>query len=391
MSEDALFRICMITLPLPKMEGGNLFLSNFIRLLEPLASAMFVITGNFPEDTISDKKIHIRNLPRAPEKQSMLIKVPKFILTQLRICFHLVKVAKEAEIILFFLEGSYLLLPMLTAKLLRKRTILIATGSGPKTARQVYKERVFGMGGFIFYYVVSILEELVRRLSDRIVVDMPGLISGLGLGKYRSKISFGVTSGSPLDTRLFKPKNRPSERRTLVGFVGRISAEKGIINFVRATPLMLEQCNEIDFFIGGEGPLLNEVQEELENSYCRDSVTLAGWIPHEKLPTYLNKLKLLVIPSYTEMMCIIMWEAMACGTPVLATPVGAVPDVIKDGENGFILRDNSPQCIADSVVKTLNHPKLDEIAQAARASVDKGDTYQAATEGYQTIFKSLMK
>ena len=50
---------------------------------------------------------------------------------------------------------------------------------------------------------------------------------------------------------------------------------------------------------------------------------------------------------------------MGCGTPVLATSVGGVPDVIKDKETGFIMEDNSPECIAENIERVLNHPDLD--------------------------------
>jgi glycosyltransferase involved in cell wall biosynthesis len=84
-----------------------------------------------------------------------------------------------------------------------------------------------------------------------------------------------------------------------------------------------------------------------------------------------------------------MLEAMACGTPVLATPVGAIPDVIKDGETGFIMEDNSPECIARNIIRALNHPNLEQIAQNARALVEKEFTFEKAVERYREILDSL--
>ena len=80
---------------------------------------------------------------------------------------------------------------------------------------------------------------------------------------------------------------------------------------------------------------------------------------------------------------------MACGTPVLATPVGAIPDVIKDGVTGFIMKDNSPECIAENVIRALEHPNLDEIVKNARELIEKDFTYEAAGERYRKILGSI--
>ena len=80
---------------------------------------------------------------------------------------------------------------------------------------------------------------------------------------------------------------------------------------------------------------------------------------------------------------------MACGTPVLATPVGGVPGVIKDGETGFIMENNSPECIAKNVMRALEHPNLDKIIKNARELVEKEFTYEAAVERYRKILENI--
>lgn len=80
---------------------------------------------------------------------------------------------------------------------------------------------------------------------------------------------------------------------------------------------------------------------------------------------------------------------MGCDTPVLATSVGGVPDLIKDDETGFIMKDNSPECVAENVMRALEHPNLDEITKNARALVEREFTYEAAVEMYRKILENI--
>ena len=80
---------------------------------------------------------------------------------------------------------------------------------------------------------------------------------------------------------------------------------------------------------------------------------------------------------------------MGCGTPVLVTSVGSIPDVIKDGNIGFIMKDNSSECIAETVIRALEHLELEKIVKNARALVEWEFTYEAVVERYRTILKEL--
>ena len=106
--------------------------------------------------------------------------------------------------------------------------------------------------------------------------------------------------------------------------------------------------------IGGSGPLFDEVKTYLKDAGISEFVDLLGWIHHDELPKYLCSLRLLIIPSFTEGLPNIMLEAMASGTPVLATPVGAIPDIIIDKKTGFIMENNSPPCIAKNVKRVFS-------------------------------------
>jgi glycosyltransferase involved in cell wall biosynthesis len=381
-------KLCVITQPLPKIKGGHVLVSNFLKILEPLSNKIFVITANFPEDLVLDRKIHIKNVKCDSKKETMWIRTFKYILTQLRISLKLIKISKNVDIVIFFVGGMALLLPMLSAKLMRKKVVLIATGSGSESAKRIYDKRLFGTGGFIFSHILGILEKINYNLTDKIVVYSEGLVYQLGLERYKDKI---LPRGARfVDTELFKTKKSIHERNNLVGYIGRLSEEKGVQNLIQAIPRVLEATKDVNFLIIGDGKLRNIAEEFVSKKNIKDKISLIGWIQHDELPDYLNKLKLVVLSSYnTEGLPNVVLEAMACSTPVLATPVGAIPDIITNSETGFIMGNNNPECIVENVIRALNYPNLDEIVKNARELVEKEFTYEAAVERYRKILENI--
>jgi len=175
-----------------------------------------------------------------------------------------------------------------------------------------------------------------------------------------------------------------------VGYVGRLSEEKGILNFVKAIPEILKERDGAKFLLVGDGQLRGKVEKYLNDMDLTDNVKLMGWIPHDELSEYLNELKLMIIPSYTESGPQVLLEAMACGTPVLATLVGIIPDIIKDGETGFIMENNSPQCIAENTIRALEYPNLGRIVKNAKKVIEDEFTYKAAIERYKKILEDIL-
>jgi glycosyltransferase involved in cell wall biosynthesis len=309
------------------------------------------------------------------------------MLAQVKISINLIRIYSKIDVVFLFLNTP--IFPVLVASLLNKRVIIITTGSGSSIAERrlaIYKYDIIAK---FVSNISKVLEKINYTLSDCIVVYSKSIISQLGLEKHRNKIL--IAPRHFLDFDKFRIKKKFNERANLVGYIGRLSEEKGVMNFVSTIPLILKEWREIKFLIGGDGLLLNKIKEELKKSGSYDKVTITGAIPHGEIPDYLNKLKLLVLPSYTEGLPNIMLEAMACGTPVLATPVGGVPDVIEDEETGFILEDNTPETISDRITKALNNTKLIDIAKNAEEIIKEEYTYEKAVERYRGIIHEIIE
>lgn len=366
----------------------EVFLANFIEILEPICGEIFVITGNTLFSGEHNKKIHIIKMKSVDfnKNKSGFIWVLKQVLIQLKTSFNLFKIYKNIDIVVFYFGARIYLLPMLLAKLRGKKTIVTMTGSASKTTKGVYSE--FSIGKTVIPLIAGILEKANLSLSDQVAVESEGTIDSLGLNKYRKKIS--ITGAVYMDTDTFKIKKELKDKRNLIGYIGRLSPEKGVLNFAKAIPLILKEKNDLDFLIGGGGHLFDEIKNELKNNGSYDKVELTGWISHDELPKYLNELKLIISPSYSEggVPAVIM-EAMACGTVSLVTPVAGV-DVIKDGEAGFILEDNSPECIAKNVIRVLEHPNLEEIISNARNLVEEKFSYKKVVKQYRDMLYKVL-
>ncbi|MGZ4891861.1 MAG: glycosyltransferase, partial [Halobacteriota archaeon] len=143
--------------------------------------------------------------------------------------------------------------------------------------------------------------------------------------------------------------------------------------------------DDVQFVLVGDGRLEGEIRQYIDTHALQHNVTLTGWAPHHELPRYFAAAKLQVLPSYNEGLPHVMLEAMACGTPVLATPVGAVAQVIKDKETGFLLYDNSPDGIARSIMDVLTYPELRRIAVNARTLVERDFRYKNVLKRWHDV------
>jgi len=180
----------------------------------------------------------------------------------------------------------------------------------------------------------------------------------------------------------FKPVSKKSARKYLgfsndkiILFVGRIDPLKGIDKLIKAIPY-LQNIQGLRLMVIGGGEQNQLEIEQLQKLACnlniQDSVTFLGLIKHEQLPYFYSAADACVIPSYYESFGLVALESLACGTPVVATDVGNLKSVIRQGETGYVVTDNAPHRLADKIALLLSRPSTDtESALSIRASVSR--------------------
>lgn len=366
------FPICETGEPPEDAKAGNVPFSNLVDILYSLYDNLYVITGNKQRVQFKkDEKMHILEVQHKGGA-GFIARAINYFLTQLRLSLVLAKLSGKVKLWIFFIGAEALILPMVTARLLGKRVVLALTGF----TAEVDKE-----GRDPLFKIVGLLFGINLALCNRMIAYSVRIVTERSLRKYRKKIS--IAGEHFLDLSQFRIQRPVSQRNNVAAYIGRFEEGKGILNFMQALSQVLDSRDNIGFLIGGDGPLRDRIKEYLDKANLTGQVNFTGWIPHDELPRYLNEVKLLVLPSYTEALPNIMLEAMACNTPVLTTTVGAIPDVIKDGETGFIMEDNSPDCIARNILRALEHPNLEQIAENACSLVKKQYTYEVTVERYR--------
>jgi glycosyltransferase involved in cell wall biosynthesis len=378
-------RICVISGPLFNTVGGDTFLKQFMKILEPLLfQKLYLITGGFSvPDT---EKVQVIGKRKGWIVTDSIIKrIYRNILAQWRSSIDLIKIVRHCDLIILYSGTSCYVIPALIGKLCRKNVILVHQGSYSNPFRIAYGKRWLGLG-ILFYRALWLLEETVFHLVDKIVMESKSVIKFSKLDGYRKKLCLG--DYCYIDTDVFKIEKGLSERKKIVGYMGQFIEIKGVESLAKAVPLILVEDSDIQFvLIGKIGSTMvsSRIEQELKRTNTYDKVTIMSRVHPRTVPNFLNEMRLFVLPSLGEGLPGVVRQAMACGTPVLATPVGGVPDLIKDGESGFIMEDNSPDCIAGNVIRALNHPNLDEIAKNARALIEREFTYEKAVERYRKI------
>jgi glycosyltransferase involved in cell wall biosynthesis len=176
----------------------------------------------------------------------------------------------------------------------------------------------------------------------------------------------------------------------LVGNIGRLSSEKGQLDFLKAGNIARKSGERCRFLLVGIGPDRHELERYVQDNDMKDITIFAGY--REDMTKIYNSLDLVVQSSFTEGMPNVVLEASLMGVPVIATDVGGTSEIIENGVSGTLIEPGKIDDLAEHIQNFVVHrQRYIEMARQARQNILANFDHQKRVEKLEELYMSLVK
>jgi glycosyltransferase involved in cell wall biosynthesis len=356
-------------------------LRKILEIGEELFSKIIIVHEGLSPLILKNRKIEVicTGAPNIDAKIPLPLRAMVYMIQEFKKYKKILRIVEEQDIALFL--GIYQPISLLSVKL--RKCLSIIFGGGFDVTHSVTRNKFFNIIYFIFRWSFQIN---ILKHFDKIILESPSVKDFYNLEKFNKKLLYAHL----FIPNIFTLTNPFNKRDIDLAFMSVLSKEKGIIEFLKSCNILRNEKLDVKVLIWGNGVLKDQVEQYINKNNLSSLIQFKKFFNYYDVPKMLNKIKLLVIPSYSEGLPNRLLEAMACGTPVLATSVGGVPDVIKEGETGFLLKSNDPKHIAERIIELLNQPRLlEKVSKNAYNYVRENFSYEKTLQEWQKIIKEL--
>ena len=176
----------------------------------------------------------------------------------------------------------------------------------------------------------------------------------------------------------------------IVGVVGNLYPVKGHQYLIDSIPAVLESCPNTSFVFAGRGHLETELKVQVHRLGLDSRVHFLGL--RQDIPRVLAMLDVFVLPSLSEGLSMAILEAMIAGKPVVATQVGGNPELVIDGETGFLVPPRDSQALASSVVTLLtNRQQAAQYAERGKHRAEGQFSLGTMVSSYQSLYAECLR
>ena len=153
--------------------------------------------------------------------------------------------------------------------------------------------------------------------------------------------------------------------------VGRLCEQKGQLILIDAARLLLEGGISPEIVLVGDGEMRGEIEKRIRERGLNDRVRITGWADEQQVREALRNARALVLPSFAEGLPVVIMEALAMGRPVISTYVAGIPELVVDGECGWLVPAGDVDALAAAMKRALTAPpaELERMGKVGRARV----------------------
>ena len=247
-------------------------------------------------------------------------------------------------------------------------------------------------------YLLRLMEKFLALITDSLIVVSDKIKTELINYKISKPAKFNIIKlGFNLNPFLNNHhlKNKLKENlelpydSNLIGIVGRMVPIKNHKLFIEAASQIIAKKENTYFLIVGDGPLRKSIENLTYKLNINKNTFFTGW--RNDLPLIYASLDILVCSSDNEGTSVSMIEAMASGCPVVTTSVGGHPDIIDEGNNGYLIEPQNTDTLANKILEILNNPnKSLRLGENARTDAKNNFSYDRLINDVQKHYKKLL-
>lgn len=271
-----------------------------------------------------------------------------------------------------------------------------------KPVRVVHTEHTytqeFKLANPLLHWTHLRAKQVLNRWTDRIIAVSDAVRDFLVNSKLVPAdkvvtIYNGVSTKPPkvseAAVEAFKSKFNLHKDDIIVGTIGALNMAKDPGTLIRAFARMAAKWQNLKLVIIGKGPLLMASQKLVQNLGLSDRVIFTGAL--EDICTPLKTFTIFTLPSRSEAFGLSLLEAMQMNLPIVATKVGGIPEIIKDGYNGLLVPPGDPKALASALMKLLNDKALQRKLAAHHSEALEKFSATKMVRATEKIYEDLLK
>lgn len=220
-------------------------------------------------------------------------------------------------------------------------------------------------------------------------------VSGVDSTAIKNFIDVTQFNPSKVDQAKVRAEKGIGADRKVIFVPRRLTEKNGVIYPLLAMKKILESHRDALLLYAGTGEEFNTLKNYVREHQLEGNVSLLGAVPHEKMIEYYALANVVVVPSIhshgvEEATSISALEAMGSGSPLIATAIGGLKEIINDQEDGLLIPEKDTEALARAVVQLFEDQNLgSQLATAARKKIETDYSHIAAASKYEEVFNAV--